>query len=101
MSRTDWMTGEMLGPIPEMVMTASYLQEGGEHLVHGCHHAGIRAVSILQRDETRHFRIDIDSGRIRETLLQRGDDDVLALLEVRGRIRGLALLTHQLTDESR
>src|SRR5216684_4739056 len=81
-SRIDWMTGEIFAATPEIAMAASHLQQGIEHLLHHRHHAGIRAVDVLQRDEAGHLAVDVDRGGVVEALLQRVDHQILALLEV-------------------
>ena len=56
----------------------------------------IGGIGILQRDQVRHFGVDVDAGRRIEFLLQRADHDVLALLQLRRRRRRIALLAQEL-----
>ena len=68
-----------------------------EHILHRRQHTCIGAVRVLQREQVRHFLIDIDTRSIVETLLQRIEYHVLTLLQVIGGGRRRTLLADDLS----
>ena len=85
----------------ETLMPSSHVNQGIKHILHRRHDARVGGVGILQRKQVRHFLIDVDARHIVEPLLQRVEDDVLALLEVVGRTRCLTLLADDLAQIGR
>ena len=59
----------------------------------------LAGISILQRQQMRHFVVDIDAGSRAHLVLQGVQHDVLSVRQLLGGIRRLALLADELPGE--
>src|SRR5258708_39559355 len=100
MSTSDCTISEVCEPTLETLMPSSqYLHQSVDHRLHSGEHMRIRGIGVLQAEQVRHFLVDVDARAVVEALLQRAEHDVLALLEIGGGVRRLALLTGDLANE--
>src|ERR1700760_4950148 len=72
------------------------LQQALHHALDDRHDVGIGRLGFLPLYQVRHFGVDVDAGGGVELLLQRRDDDALALLQLRRHRGDVALLADQL-----
>src|SRR5260370_41388125 len=81
------------------MLSSQYLHQSIDHGLHRGEHVRVRGIGVLQAEQVRHFLVDVDARAVVEALLQRAEHDVLALLEIGGGVRRLALLTGDLANE--
>ena len=58
------------------------MQQRCVHVLDGGHHARIRRIGVLQRQQMRHLVVDVDAGGCVHLVLQRVENNVLAIREL-------------------